>query len=293
MGTRQKMVRRENFRIIRIIRVILSTHPRSSFRDEIPLNTMGSLPLRAIKRLKACRSRGAVISDTTSRCTARVDIQGRVTLVRSEGSGAIFATNGLDSIRLQLEQACITFFTSRLPFKIQYRCLSVARVNSHPPCVLQFLIVHLHLGMDQIAVIYYSQQFAFPSCTSNGVTHPTRRSGLGIRQFFPNRLRNAVIRNKRSKCSYRSGFNLIFSTNSTSTCIDRLSSVTQDSASYSSGLAESISFGQLFSSVSQVGPFHHNESDRSRFIVEPRLRISAGFDNLAVRPASQSVDPNF
>ncbi|KRX80923.1 hypothetical protein T06_15781 [Trichinella sp. T6] len=33
------------------------------------------LPLRAIKRLKACRSRGAVISDTTSRCTARVDIQ--------------------------------------------------------------------------------------------------------------------------------------------------------------------------------------------------------------------------
>ncbi|KRX72291.1 hypothetical protein T06_11245 [Trichinella sp. T6] len=104
--------------------------------------------------------------------------------------------------------------------------------------------------------------------------HPTRRSGLGIRQFFPNRLQNAVIRNRRSKCSYRSGFNLIFSTNSTSTCIDRLSSVTQ----YSSGLDESISFGQQSSSVSQVGPFHHNESDRSRFIVEPRLSISAGFE---------------
>ncbi|KRX18502.1 hypothetical protein T07_11067 [Trichinella nelsoni] len=108
-------------------------------------NTQG-LPLRAIKRLKACRSRRAVISDTTSSGTARVVIQngpamskpvfsnGRVTLVRSEGSGAIFATNGFDSIRLQRGQAGMTFFTSRLPFKIQYRCLSVASVNSHPPC---------------------------------------------------------------------------------------------------------------------------------------------------------------
>ncbi|KRZ64644.1 hypothetical protein T08_9525 [Trichinella sp. T8] len=44
------------------------------------------------------------------------------------------------------------------------------------------------------------------------------------------------------------------------------------------GRNESISFGQLYSSVSQVGPFHHNESDRSRFIVEPRLSMSAGFE---------------
>ncbi|KRZ08874.1 PiggyBac transposable element-derived protein 3, partial [Trichinella zimbabwensis] len=145
------------------------------FRDEIPLNTMGckftgdivhhfhtdqltclndlklsdcntrGLPLRAIKRLNACRSRGAVISDTTSRCTARVVIQngpamskpvfsnGCVTRIRSAGRGAIFATNGLDSIRLQHGQAYMTPFTSRLPLKIQYRCLRVASVSSHPP----------------------------------------------------------------------------------------------------------------------------------------------------------------
>ncbi|KRZ01366.1 hypothetical protein T11_16991 [Trichinella zimbabwensis] len=54
--------------------------------------------------------------------------------MRSAGRGAIFATNGLDSIRLQHGQAYMTPFTARLPLKIQYRCLSVASVSSHPPC---------------------------------------------------------------------------------------------------------------------------------------------------------------
>ncbi|KRX98328.1 hypothetical protein T4E_1718 [Trichinella pseudospiralis] len=107
---------------------------------------MRGLPLRAIKRLNACRSRSAVTSDTTSRCTARVVIQndpamskpvfsnGRVTRIRSAGKGAIFEAKALDSIRLQHGHAYMTPFISRLPLKIQYLCLSVASVDSHPQC---------------------------------------------------------------------------------------------------------------------------------------------------------------